>query len=351
VYQRPVAELGRSGWLAAIVALTLVGAFEAWARIDQGLQSGDYRNSSGAWAEQRRRIDNGEGDAWVFTGSSRVKFDVQLPVWERLDGKPAIMLAVEGTTPLPAVEGLAEDEDFTGTVVIGVAPGLFFSGFEYFGSAIERYATETPSQWLGHKISVLFEPHLAFYTADFSLSSILGRQPLPLRDGMELQRDVRKLANQDRRRNTRMWDRLEYDPEYRQLAKDIWAEGWVPLAERPEEVRERLLEARQKQIERAVAAVGKLRERGVEAIFAVMPYEGHYAVSEPDIAPRELTWDILLEKTGALGLHFQDHEEMQGYYLAEWSHMTASEADRFTEAFYRLVQRELAARAADGGVP
>jgi hypothetical protein len=51
------------------------------------------------------------------------------------------------------------------------------------------------------------------------------------------------------------------------------------------------------------------------------------------------------------GLHFQDHEEMQGYWLPEWSHMTGSEADRFTAAFHGLVQRELAAREADGGNP
>jgi len=42
---------------------------------------------------------------------------------------------------------------------------------------------------------------------------------------------------------------------------------------------------------------------------------------------------------------------MQGYYLPEWSHMTGEEADRFTEAFYGLVQRELAARNAAGGNP
>jgi hypothetical protein len=99
------------------------------------------------------------------------------------------------------------------------------------------------------------------------------------------------------------------------------------------------------------AATKKLQAKGAEVIFIQMPYEGHYAVSEIDIAPRELTWDLLLEQTGALGLHFQDHEEMQGYYLPEWSHMTGEEADRFTEALYGLVQRELAARKAAGGNP
>ena len=53
---------------------------------------------------------------------------------------------------------------------------------------------------------------------------------------------------------------------------------------------------------------------------------------------------MLLERTGAIGLHFQDHEEMQGYTLPEWSHMTGAEADRFTVTFYELVQRKLAER-------
>ena len=76
-------------------------------------------------------------------------------------------------------------------------------------------------------------------------------------------------------------------------------------------------------------------------VFVQLPYSGHYAVSEPDGNPREVSWDVLVEKTGALGLHFEDHPEMQGYTLPEWSHMTGPEADRFTEAFYGLVQREL----------
>jgi hypothetical protein len=116
-------------------------------------------------------------------------------------------------------------------------------------------------------------------------------------------------------------------------------------------VQEKLLKSREKQLDRAIAATKKLQAKGAEVIFVQMPYEGHYATSEIDIAPRELTWDVLLEQTGALGLHFKDHEEMQGYYLPEWSHMTGPEADRFTEAFYGLVQRELAARKVAGGNP
>ena len=44
----------------------------------------------------------------------------------------------------------------------------------------------------------------------------------------------------------------------------------------------------------------------------------------------------------------KDHEKMQAYWLPKWSHMTGEKADRFTEAFYGLVQRELAAREVTG---
>ncbi len=346
VYQRPVPSLGGSVWLALLVALILLGCWEAWVR-SQGV-SPSYRNSNGLWTEQRRRIATDAGDGWVFTGSSRVLFNMQLSVWERLDGRRPLQLALEGTSPLSVLEGLAEDENFTGKVIVGVAPGLFFSGYEYRRGAIDLYEEETPAQWMGQRISLLVEPYLGFYNFDYALPVILYRQPLPERDGVEFELEVRKLSDMGRDRNTRMWNRLEYDEEYRELARRIWADGWRPLSEVSEKRRTRVLESRPKQIDRAVAAVDKLRAKGAEAIFVQMPYEGHYAISENDIAPRELTWDVLLERSGALGLHFQDHEEMQGYWLPEWSHMTGGEADRFTEAFYGLVQRELAARETEG---
>ena len=349
VFERPVPTLGRSALLAILVTVILMVAWEAWVR-SEGVEPA-YRNSDSQWVEQRRRINNGAGDGWVFTGSSRVLFNMQLSAWERLDTRRPLQLALEGTAPVAVMEGLADDDDFTGKLVVGVAPGLFFSGYEYRRSAIDRFEKESPTQWFGHKVSVLAEPYLAFYNYDFAFPTIIRRQPVPARDGVVFDLDVRKLSNMERDRNTRLWDKLVYDEEYRELARKIWAQNWMPLADLPPPVQEKLLEARQKQLDRAIAATEKLQAKGVEVVFVQMPYEGHYATSEIDIAPRDQTWDVLLERTGALGLHFQDHEEMQGYYLPEWSHMTGEEADRFTEALYGLVQRELAAREAVGGNP
>ena len=349
VFERPTPDLGKSAWLALFLALILMLAWEAWVR-GQGVTP-SYRNSDGLWTEQRRSLAGEAGKGWVFTGSSRVYFNMQLGAWEKQDGKRPVQLALEGTSPVAVLEGLADDDNFTGSVIVGVAPGLFFSGYEYRIGAIKRYTDETPTQWFGQQVSVLLEPYLAFYAYDFAFPTMLRRQDLPVRDGVELELDVRKLANTERDRNTRLWDKLVWDEQYQELAKRIWAQNWMPLAELPPPVQEKLLESREKQLNRAIEATHKLHATGAEVVFVQMPYEGHYAVSEIDIAPRALTWDVLIEKSGALGLHFQDHEEMQGYYLPEWSHMTAEEADRFTTAFYGLVQRELGARAENGEQP
>jgi len=328
--------------IAIVVAGLLLLGWDAYWRT-QGAEP-SYRNSEGPWAIQRRRIDHGEGDAVVFSGSSRVLFDLQLDVWEQQAGRRPIQLALEGTSPVGLMEDLAADPDFTGTLIVGVAPGLFFSGFEYRKEAFARFAHESPTQWLGQRISMLVEPYLAFYNFDFALFTVIKRQPWPLREGVRTRMDVRKLSNMAIDRNNRMWSKLATDKAYAAIARQVWADGFKPASELSEEEMARRLEGRNHQIERAVAATRALQAKGVEVIFVRNPSEGHYAITEPMFNPRAETWDMLLEQTGALGIHWQDHPELQGYWLPEWSHMTGEEADRYTKALYHVIQRERAAR-------
>jgi len=100
---RPVPEQPWGKILIGMLALLLllVAAWE-WYWRDFGVKP-SISNTYGLWAIQRRRIDAGEGNATVLLGASRMYFDVQLPVWERLDGRRPIQLSFEGTSPLTAV--------------------------------------------------------------------------------------------------------------------------------------------------------------------------------------------------------------------------------------------------------
>lgn len=321
---------------ALALFLLSLAVWEAYWR-DFGATPG-YRNSNGAWAEQRRRIDAGEGDGTVLIGSSRVLFDVQLPVWEQVAGERPIQLALEGTSPVPVLEDLAADPDFTGRLLVGVAPDLFFSGFAYRGEALAHYRREGPSQRSGHWLSKRFvEPYFAFYDPDFALPAVVLRQDWPLREGMRRETRVRKLMQQEADRNTYMWRKVEDDPRYRALARSIWAENFTGPPPPGMETPAKAAKVAGEQIERAARAVAALRARGVPVVFVRPPSNGAYYAFEQKALPRAATWDALLRRTGAPGIHFEDHPQLQGFDLPEWSHLAASDARRFTAALVPLV--------------
>ena len=329
---------------ALAMFLVMMGAWE-WHWRDFGVEP-SIANTDALWATQRRRIDHGEGNgATVLIGSSRMLFDLQLPVWQKLSGTRPIQLAMEGTSPMFALEDLADDPNFRNSrLLVGVAPDLFFSGFAVRGNLLAYMRKQSPSQRVGQWLSMHFvEPHFAFDDPDYALPTVLARQAWwPARHGMHAAKPVRKLmvvVADDRA--SHIWDKLEKDSTYAALAQSIWAQHFTLLRGMPAPVLQKTMG---EQIRRASAAIAKLHKRNVEVIFVRTPSTGGYLELEDELFPRAKTWDVLLAKTGAPGVHFQDYPELQGFWLPEWSHPAAGDAARFTEALYRIVQRDIEPR-------
>ncbi|HSE12193.1 MAG TPA: hypothetical protein VLB69_06135 [Rudaea sp.] len=339
VPKRPVPEQPWNRIFVGMLMLLalMLGAWE-WYWRDFGATPG-IRNTHGLWAIQRRRIDAGAGDATVIVGSSRVFFDIQLDVWEQLDGKRPIQLAFEGTTPLPFVEDLAADPKFTGRLLIGVAPELFFSGHgRYHIGALKYWRDESPSQRVGQWLSMhLVEPFVAFYDPDYTLAAVLKRQPWPDRPGKPAQLDVRKLSVTAADRDTHMWSKVENDPVYRALMRKVWEQDFKPSEDDPKP--EELAKMRDEQIERMVKAVATLRARGVKVLFVRAPSTGPYLEFDNHLFPRATSWDVLLAKTGAPGIHFEDYPELQGLDQPEWSHLSHADAKKFTASLHAIIVR------------
>jgi hypothetical protein len=102
---------------------------------------------------------------------------------------------------------------------------------------------------------------------------------------------------------------------------------------------EELSKTIRKQIDQMARAVARLRARGVQVLFLRSPSDGEYLPWERRLFPRARTWDALLAASGAPGIHFEDYPELQGYYLPEWSHMTRTEAERYTAALFGVIER------------
>ena len=324
-------------WAAVALAAALLAAWE-WQWRAYGVAP-SYRNSDGAWAEQRRRINSGEGYALVLVGSSRVLFDVQLPEWEKVTGVRPIQLALEGTSPAPILEDLAKDPDFKGRLVVGITPSLFFSGAAIRGDVVQYYHHQGPSQRSGHWLSKHFlEPYLAFYDPDFALATVINRQAWPPRPGVRSFIRVRKLSVSEADRSTQLWQKVETDLTYQRMAQNIWAQRFnapPPSMNTPEKANA-VIEA---QIARTAAAVKTLRARGVRVLFLRAPSSGEFYANENRNFPREKTWDELLHRTASKGIHFEDYPEFQGLNLPEWSHLSAHDARKFTRMLAPMAEQ------------
>jgi hypothetical protein len=73
-----------------------------------------------------------------------------------------------------------------------------------------------------------------------------------------------------------------------------------------------------------------------------LPSSGPYYEFEQQYFPRAQTWDVLLQRTGAPGIHFEDYRALQGYTQPEWSHLSAQDAKRFTAQLAPLVVAQFA---------
>jgi len=341
----PVRPVPRQPWgrilIGSVVVLAvLLGGWEGYWRAF-GVVPG-IRNSDGLWARERRRIDAGEGAATVVIGDSRLLFDLQLPVWEQLSGRRPIQLSLEATSPLFLLEDLANDEHFTGRLLVGLAPMNILRSGGRRTDVLGYLRHESPSQRIGQWLSMRFiEPYLAFDDPDFALQTVLARQAWPVRPNTPQFAPVRKLSVSEADRNSHLWSKVEDDAAYRDAARSVWAQHhWAidtlpPAAQRPE-AWPGLIEER---VAAAARAVAKLRARGVKVVFVRPPSSGPYLEAEDRELPRTRSFEPLLRATGAPGIHFQDYPQLQGLETPEWSHLSAADAARFTAALYDILER------------
>jgi hypothetical protein len=93
-------------------------------------------------AIQRRRIDEGEGDATVVVGASRMLFDVQLACGSGSPGRRPIQLALEGTSPMTRSRDWRTTRSSPAPCWSGSRRTCFFSEFEYRGSVFKAARDE-----------------------------------------------------------------------------------------------------------------------------------------------------------------------------------------------------------------
>jgi hypothetical protein len=333
--------------LVAIIQVACVASWESFWRAHYFVPD-DYEDTPAVWQIQRERATGG---ATVLIGSSRMWQDVDLTTWERVAGARPIQLAIAGRNPRPVLRELAADPSFHGLVVCEVTPYLFFVEPETATvDFMHRGRAQTRSQRASNQLGMMLERWLAFIDNETRISTLWKRAPFALRAGAFPVREVPKGHVMRADRDTRMWARIETDPGYRALFQRLWlfyAGGPQPsLEEKPPGVATaypHVVGIVDKVAAQVAVDVERIRARGGDVAFIRFPSSGPVYLSETRGFPRSLAWEPFLAKTRTAGVHFEDHPELQGYRLPEWSHMAAGDSGPFTDALAPLVLQAMAA--------
>lgn len=114
----------KAGLLAIAVAIITAASWEIYLRhvgVDKS-----YDDNRALWAYTRGKVYEPKDQSTVFIGSSRIKFDLDIPTWQQLTGDHAVQLACVGSSPAPVLRDLANDPNFKGNLIIDITEGVFF---------------------------------------------------------------------------------------------------------------------------------------------------------------------------------------------------------------------------------
>lgn len=340
---RPLPELAWKGvaWMALVLTLLGIAGWELYWR-SRGYGA-SVKNSDGLWALHRRKAVAGDGRQTVFVGSSRILFDVDLRAWAEVMGSDLpIQLALEGTPPTRFIQDLADDPSFRGFLVVGYTGGLFFAPTAgERGEILQRIADETPSERWGQRLAMVLEQKFSFLDDDARLANLVSRAPWPARPGLPPARpEVPRISEMQPTREATMWSRVEKDEAYRERVRNVWLAfiGDLDAPPPPPEVAAKMEQGLAKAMDGMAAAVAAIRARGGEVIFVRCPATGPMLEVELKRSPPAKVWKGLLETTGAVGIDFAEHPELQGFELPEWSHLRAADQEPFTRALATLAK-------------
>jgi len=329
-----------------IIALTLsaisLGAWEFYWR-SQG-QYPTLNEDKALWAVSRAKVESASKDDFVILGASRAFFDIQLKTWQNITGKIPIQLSSTGSSPLPIFHDIVNNTDFSGTVIIGVTPGLFFSTtypeaspWKRPLSKVDFYNERTYAQRINHKLSIPLQKNLVLMSGDeeewdddIDLKSLLRRFRTGNRSGSPVKPPFYSFGNVDLDRNMFMKHRTSSDTAFANSIIKVWhffGQG-APPPDKESTMKYFLEDAK------------KFNQKDGNLILIRCPSSGGVRIGENHAVPRTNFWDDLIKQAGVKGYHFEDYEQLKHLTCPEESHLTFKNAKYFTRELLKIMRAD-----------
>jgi hypothetical protein len=332
--------LQKAGLLMLVITILAIGGWEIYLR-SRGFPL-SYDNDAALWSTKRVQVYQPADDATVFIGSSRIKFDLDIPTWEKITGDKVVQLSMVGTSPRPFLEDLANDKNFKGKLIIDVTEGPFFNRnkkrSEKTSSEFEAYYKKwTPAQKFGTHINYFLESCFIFLESNkFSLNALLDDIPVTDRKGVFKAPVFPKgFSMNTSDRQSFMDEEFLKDTSQQKRQQENWKK--TGSIDKTPGISGDSLETVFKQIK---TQVDKIRARGGKVLFVRTPSNGQYRQTEEIAYPRKKYWDGLLAYTNTPGVHFEDYPETAHLTCPEWSHLSPADAIVYTKSFIKILTEE-----------
>lgn len=291
------------------------------------------------WAENRAKVNKLGHDDFVIIGSSRAVFDIQPDQWEQVTGKRPVQLAITGASPTPVFQDIVDHSDFNGTIIMGITPPLFFMAAkpgmdpwdhpaDWVGCYHKRTLAQRFNHWVGkplqHLLACLENDEDSFYN-DLDLKTLINR--IPLKGRIPNAPPFPWFGYLNDYREMTMLDKVTQDTAYAGMIRRTWqfflTSGPPPDSTMLAQSKAAVLDMTEKYLKR-------FEDRGGKVIFVRFPSGGWFRNLEKMGFPHEQYWDVLLNKTGMPGYHFEDYDFLNKYTPPEWSHLATPDARQFT---------------------
>jgi len=283
----------------------------------------------GLWATIRRQANHQPGGTVAMIGASRIQLGLQPDVFSLATGIRPLMLAIDGNSPLPVLENLAADPEFSGLVICGLLPQWLAEE-----KPTSRRATKWIRKYKRQKWSERIETRLSTRLQQLFVFRFPGLSPG--RVWLHLVRDepLKKVYAPMRPDRYRPADYSRTDLARLKKVREKRARQ---LAHRTVSLSPPMFRERVEQIE---GWGKKIQQRGGQVVFIRMPSTGAIRHIEEAAWSRSRYWDVFAARLNGLTVHFEDYPVLAGLPCPDGSHLDARGAELFTATLVKILRQK-----------
>lgn len=301
--------------LALLLAAAALAAVEMYWRKAGADASVNPSSDRSLWAFQREHL-RGDPQGLAIVGTSRALFGFDLAILARETGHDNVrQLAIAATHPLAALEELASDPDFEGSILCeltaeSLAIGRWDSQRPYLDRRAEHFSV--PARW-GSFIRANVEERIVLLNPALSTLNRVKWKHFGMTDVRTQWSAERSAACVPGHEMPMDWTLAAADAALASARMD-------------------LLDSFDRQLRQLDELINRLNARGIPVVFIRAPVAQEVEALYEHYLPRAKYWDRMEAQIAAPFIRADDFPALSSFHLPDGSHLCGADQQAFTHA-------------------